>query len=82
MSSWGGGERGQKEGLPRVVQTEGNRGCKGPVWQIKRGKGYCGDALRAYWGPEGTRLGRCSLARASGACHENVGQVSVCTGVL
>lgn len=34
---------------------------------------------KAPWGPEGTRLGRGSLARVSGAWHENVGQMSVWT---
>lgn len=64
-------------------RSEENRVCKGPVLQDaadNRGAKDTGMmSTRVYWGPARTRLGRCSLTRASDACRENVDQMSVYT---
>lgn len=75
----GRGKEGRRWGC-----SEENRVCKAPVLQDvadNRGakdtgmmstRGYTGDLILS-------RLGRCSLTRASDACRENVGQMSVYT---
>lgn len=65
-------------------RSEKNRVFKDPVLQDVADNRVAKDtrmmSTRVYWGPARTRLGRCSLTRASDACRENVvDQMSVYT---